>query len=169
MSGIDETSQIAFYNNRPAIRVGGGVLIFNQRNELLIIKPTYRNTWAWPGGGCNAGESPGAAAKRECEEEIGRCPPVAPAFVNYIPPQPDGTLDVLHFVFIADTVLDGFSDHLVLSRDEIEAVKFVPVANLIAYMKEYRVRAVETYLRNRIDGAFLYLEDGLLRLVNVRA
>lgn len=164
MPEINEASQVAFYNSRPAIRTGSGVLIFNQRGELLIVKPTYRNTWAWPGGGCDPGESPGTAAERECREEIGVCPPLTPAFVNYVPPQPNGALDVLHFVFLADTVLDSFSADLNLPEDEIEMAKFVPVENLGIWMKEYRVRAIDTYLQNRIDGAFLYLEDGLLVL-----
>lgn len=161
MRHIDESKSIAFYNSRPGIRVGGGILIFNTTGDLLLVKPNYRNTWGWPGGGREQEETPLSAAIRECEEEIGICPqPLRPAFVNYIPPRPDGSNDVLHFVFSAKPVEDGFLDKIKLQKEEIEAVKFVPIAELDKYMKPYRVTAINTYLAHRDTGSMLYMEDG---------
>jgi 8-oxo-dGTP pyrophosphatase MutT (NUDIX family) len=159
---IDEHQSIDFYNSRPTIRTGGGVLIFNHEGELLLVKPTYRNTWSWPGGGSDPGESPLTAAIRELLEELGINVSLRPAFVNYIPPRPDGTLDVIHFVFIAETVDDTFTQRLKLPKEEIEVAKFVPIAELGNYMKDYRVRAVKTYLDHKPLKGMLYLEDGQL-------
>jgi 8-oxo-dGTP pyrophosphatase MutT (NUDIX family) len=165
MATVDESQSIAFYNGRPGIRMGGGVLIFNKAGDVLLVKPTYRNTWAWPSGGWDEGESPLTVARRECEEEIGICPAhLRPAFVNYVPPRNDGSLDFVHFVFVADSVDDDFLASLKLPDDEIEAVKFVPIAEIAQYMKPYRVTALQTYLAHKIDGAMLYLEDGKIVL-----
>jgi 8-oxo-dGTP pyrophosphatase MutT (NUDIX family) len=163
MSEIDETKSIDYYNRQPGIRTGGGVLIFNRSGDLLLVKPNYRNTWAWPGGGWDPGESPMQVATRECTEEIGRCPtPLLPAFINYIPPRDDGSLDVVHFVFTAELVDDDFINTLRPQDDEIDDIRFVPIPKLKDYMKPYRVRAVQTYLQHRVANAMLYLEDGLL-------
>lgn len=160
MPHIDESKSIAFYNSRPGIRVGGGVLIFNRDGELLLVKPS-RNTWSWPGGGWEEGETPRMTAERECKEEIGICPlPLLPAFVNYIPPRSDDSKDVLHFVYTVDPVDENFINSLTLQKDEIEAAKFVPISELDSYMKPYRVVAVRTYLKRRNLGTLLYLEDG---------
>jgi 8-oxo-dGTP pyrophosphatase MutT (NUDIX family) len=163
MPQIDESRSIEFYNSRPGIRIDGSVLIFNHQGSLLVVKPNYRNTWAWPGGGSEQGESPMTVAIRECREEIGLCPtPLRPAFANYIPPRPDGSRDAIHFVFTADPVMDEFVNQITLQHEELDDAKFVPIARLGAYMKEYRVRAVQTYLKNKIDSAMVYLEDGLI-------
>jgi len=163
MSYIDEQQSVDYYNNRPGIRVGGGVLIFNEQHQLLILKPNYRNTWLWPGGGWEPGESPQDVALRECEEEIGiRLTHLEPAFVNYIPPRSDGSKDVIHFVYTTTPVNDGFFKTLVLQKSEIEDAMFVSIAEMDRYMKEYRVRALNTYLKHRVAGAMLYLQDGLL-------
>jgi len=46
--------------------------------RVVIIKqyraPLDRTTWEFPAGRVDAGESPEDAARRECEEEIGRAP-----------------------------------------------------------------------------------------------
>ena len=138
-------------------------MIFNHEGDLLLVKPTYRNTWSWPGGGSDAGESPLAAAIRECREELGvNMTSLRPAFVNYIPPRPDGTLDIIHFVFAAGAVDSAFIRQLKLPKEEIEAAKFVAIAELSKYMKDYRVQAVKTYLSNKPSKGMLYLEDGQL-------
>jgi 8-oxo-dGTP diphosphatase len=161
MGNIDERASVGYYNSRPGIHAGGGVLIFNDHGDLLLVKPSYRNTWAWPGGGWEPGESPLDVAIRECQEEIGVCPsPLYPAFVNYIPPRADGSDDILHFVFTTDPVDGSFMDQVTVRQSEIDSVHFAPAADLRNYMKEYRVRAVLTYLDHRTGNAMLYLEDG---------
>lgn len=142
--------------------MGGGVLIFNPEGHLLIVKPTYRNTWSWPGGGSEIGESPYSAALRETKEELGVIlENLKPAFVNYIPPRPDGTKDAIHFVFSAN-VEDGFLNKTVLPPKEIEDARFIDIASTGDYMKPYRVRAITTYIAHKNSHGLLYLEDGEL-------
>jgi ADP-ribose pyrophosphatase len=46
--------------------------------RIVLVKqyraPLDRDLWEFPAGGLEAGESPDDAARRECEEEIGRIP-----------------------------------------------------------------------------------------------
>lgn len=55
----------------PRKPVGAGVLFFNTKGELLIVKPDYRDDWLIPGGSVEANESPLQGAIRETKEEIG--------------------------------------------------------------------------------------------------
>jgi len=161
---IDENASIDYYNHQPAKRTGGGVLIFNTLGQLLLVKPNYRNTWAWPGGGSDEGEAPLQTAVRETQEEIGYTPRhLLPAFVDYISPKPDGSKDTIHFVYReADEVNLTFIDDLVLQTEEIDAVRWTAIDELSNFVKPYRAKQIETYLAHQVAGAMLYLEDGSL-------
>ncbi|TXI33674.1 MAG: NUDIX hydrolase [Niabella sp.] len=47
------------------------VLIFNDQNEIFIIKRTDFPVWSITGGGIEQNEDPKSAALRECKEEAG--------------------------------------------------------------------------------------------------
>lgn len=42
----------------PRKRMACGVLIFNEKNELLIVKNSYKDYWSIPGGVIEENESP---------------------------------------------------------------------------------------------------------------
>jgi 8-oxo-dGTP pyrophosphatase MutT (NUDIX family) len=46
-------------------------IITSDAGRILLVKPTYKDTWQFPGGGVEAGEPPEAAAVREAREETG--------------------------------------------------------------------------------------------------
>ena len=60
----------------PTKRMAAGALFFNHREEVLIVKPTYRDDWLIPGGVVELDESPYHACIREVREEIGISPPI---------------------------------------------------------------------------------------------
>lgn len=163
MRVVNDTDAAKYYNKQPKKRVGAGVLFFNQHDEVLIVKPIYLGKWLWVGGSADEGETPKAAALRECQEEIGITPPsLWLTFVNYLPPQPTGQSDILQFLFISDVVDDNFTARLKLQKDEIEDAHFVPINGLATYMHDYRARAIQTYFKNKQARTTLYLEDGRL-------
>ena len=52
--------------------VGVTGIIFNDRNEILLFKHTYRShAWSLPGGYLKSGEHPKEALEREIKEESG--------------------------------------------------------------------------------------------------
>ena len=56
------------------VDVGVGVVIFNENNEVLLIKRKETHgagEWAFPGGSLEFGETLEQAAERELEEELG--------------------------------------------------------------------------------------------------
>ena len=64
-------SEPAYLATLPKKRMAVGVLFVNTRDELLIVKPTYRPEWLIPGGTVEANESPYRAGVREVQEELG--------------------------------------------------------------------------------------------------
>jgi len=50
--------------------LGAEAAIFDDADRLLLVRRAGDGTWALPGGVCEVGESPGAAAVREVREEL---------------------------------------------------------------------------------------------------
>ena len=55
----------------PGYRLNVGLIIANENGELLLCKRKKMNSWQFPQGGIDFGESPIKAAKRELCEEVG--------------------------------------------------------------------------------------------------
>ena len=60
-----------YYKSLPKKRMGAMAVVFNQEGQLLIVKPSYKERWLFPGGAVEANESPKAACIREVREELG--------------------------------------------------------------------------------------------------
>jgi len=59
-----------FFQDQFLIGVTG--IIFNEKNEILLFKHTYRShSWSLPGGYLKSGEHPREALEREIKEESG--------------------------------------------------------------------------------------------------
>ncbi|KKP55866.1 MAG: NUDIX hydrolase [Parcubacteria group bacterium GW2011_GWC1_34_10] len=59
-----------FFQNQFLVGVTG--IIFNKKNEVLLLKHTYRqHAWSLPGGYMKTGEHPSEALEREIKEESG--------------------------------------------------------------------------------------------------
>ena len=57
--------------SRPLITAGAGVLIINDKNEILLGKRTDNGYWDYPAGSMEIGESFEECARREVFEETG--------------------------------------------------------------------------------------------------
>ena len=53
-----------YYKNLPKKRMAAGALIFNNQEEILFVKPGYKDHWSIPGGVIEKNESPKAACLR---------------------------------------------------------------------------------------------------------
>ena len=79
-------------------RVAAGALFVHPDGRVLLVHPTYKDTWDIPGGYVERGESPAAACRREVREELGldRVPHRLAA-VDWAPHEREG--DKLLFIF----------------------------------------------------------------------
>ncbi|MBO4928289.1 MAG: NUDIX hydrolase [Clostridiales bacterium] len=60
-----------FLGHDPLIATGAGVIIVNEKNEILLGKRTDNGFWDYPAGGMELGESYEECARREAQEETG--------------------------------------------------------------------------------------------------
>jgi len=57
--------------NEPGYRLNVGLIVINDTGKLLLCKRKNINSWQFPQGGIDFGESPLKAARRELYEEVG--------------------------------------------------------------------------------------------------
>ncbi len=60
-----------YLKSLPRKRAAAGVLFFNGKQDLLLVRPVYADHWKIVGGTVDAYESPLATCIRETQEELG--------------------------------------------------------------------------------------------------
>jgi 8-oxo-dGTP pyrophosphatase MutT (NUDIX family) len=133
-------------------------LIWDTRERLLILKPTYKKGWTIPGGQIDAdGESPWAACRRESFEEVGLALGRGRLVcVDFRPPRP-GRPGGLRFVFDCGSVDAATSTSIRLQEEEIEEHRFVELGAALDLLSAPLRRRV----RHCAGAAHcVYLEDG---------
>ena len=88
-----------YYASLPKHIAGAGAIFHNADGKVLLVKPSYRDTWEIPGGGLEHGEFPFQAAAREVGEETGlELRPGRLLAVDWVPPQDDGRPALANFL-----------------------------------------------------------------------
>lgn len=120
-----------YYNSLTRKTVGAGALFFNEKGELLIVKPTYREYWLLPGGIVEGDESPMDSCIREVKEEIS-LDIKNPEFVcvDYVPAY-DEKPEFLHFVFNCGVLNEAQIGGIKLQQQELSEYRFTPVAEAV--------------------------------------
>lgn len=133
-------------------RVAAGALFTDDEGRVLLVHPTYKDTWDIPGGYVERGESPAAACRRELNEELGldRKPERLIA-VDWAPSEGEG--DKLLFLFDCgkiDTKL------IKLDGQELDRWEWVDRRHLEQYVLERIARRIRSTLTQGCE----YLEYG---------
>src|SRR3954469_9746200 len=118
----------------PRIPASAGALIYDSRDRLLILKPTYKKGWTIPGGQIDPGESPWEACRRETLEECGLVVSGGRlACVDFRPQRPERPGGV-RFLFDCGTIGDRELAAIRLQEAEIEAHRLAPLEEALALL-----------------------------------
>ncbi len=157
----DDVERIrAWYRALPAKRVGAGVLSVDDRNHVLLVKPTYKERWEIPGGLVEASESPHEAAAREVAEELGIDRTLGRLLcVDWVPAR-DPKTDGLMFIFDGGLLGPIELANVALPSEELSEYRFVAPLALGQFLPEHMARRVAAALAARDVGTTDYLVDG---------
>lgn len=138
------------------------MLLFDDRDRVLLVDPTYKPGWEFPGGVVETGEAPARAGVREVAEEIGieldRTPRLL--VVDWEPPAPP-SYGGLRMIFDGGRVAEDDVRRLVLPAAELRAWRFVTEEEAGALLPPERFRRLRWALRARERATVLNLEDGV--------
>jgi ADP-ribose pyrophosphatase YjhB (NUDIX family) len=148
-----------YYQTLPKKRMGVGALILNERNELLIIKPSYKDHWSTPGGTVDENESPRNACIREVKEEVG-LEIKDPKFLCVDWSSPSGEKgESLQFIFFGGVLSEEQVKNIKLAPREISEHKFLPLDEALPLLSEKLRRRIPDCLDALKNNTALYLED----------
>ena len=144
----------------PRKRMAAGALCRDRAGKVLLVKPTYRDTWDTPGGVVEAEESPHAACRREVEEEVSLDRPVGRVLaVDWVPAEGERTEEL---IIIYDGGVLGAADIAAIAcpDDELEGFAFFHPAEVDAHVRPVVGRRVQACLSALAAGTVAVLEDG---------
>ncbi|MGW7573560.1 NUDIX domain-containing protein [Streptomyces sp. NPDC054765] len=142
-------------------RMAAGALFFNDQDQVLLVKPSYKPKWEIPGGYIEHGESPLAACRREVKEELGISPGIGPLLVvDWAPSDAEG--DKVLYVFNGGQLLADEVAAITLAPDELLAAEFHPVEELDDLLIPRLARRVKAAIAARAQAHPQYLEHGQL-------
>ncbi|GAB3209086.1 NUDIX domain-containing protein [Marinactinospora thermotolerans] len=151
-------SDLEFFESLPRTRGAATALLRDEEGRTLLVKPTYKPGWSLPGGVIEMGESPLAACRRECAEEIGFVPALSGLVcVDWLPRHsfPDGRPATI-FVF-AGAVSRDVLERVRLPAEELSAAVMATPAEVGRLLPEAMARRIGRCLQ---AATTLYLEDG---------
>ena len=144
-----------YYKNLPAKVMAVGVLFFNKSQELLIVKPTYKEHWSIPGGVVDRDESLRDACAREVKEEIDlEVKDLKLLCVDYMSARVSEYINKsenLQFVFAGGILTTNQIENIILEKKELAEYKFMK--------PELALPLLNKNLSNRLPACFDALKD----------
>ncbi|RJO62325.1 NUDIX hydrolase [candidate division WS5 bacterium] len=144
----------------PKKRVSAGALFLNKKDEILIVKPTYKDYWSLPGGTVDANESPKEACKREIQEELNLdIEPGKLLSVGYVWPESDN-LEIIKFLFFGGFLDEKKINKIKLQEDEIEKYQFFKLETVKTLVSQSGGKLIEEALQTyKSKEKSVYLES----------
>ena len=148
-----------YLNSLPCKRISSGAIIFSQKGELLMVKPSYKDYWSIPGGVVEKNESPYQACIREGLEEIGikvRIRKLLSVIYQYRNELDDESIQFHYLCFPLSKIQ---IKKIKLAKDEIEDYKYVKVKDVPKYNQRFAERAIKYAKIAKFDTINNYFED----------
>ncbi|GGZ30639.1 ATP/GTP-binding protein [Streptomyces inusitatus] len=142
--------------------LAAGVLLFDEEDRVLLVDPTYKPGWEFPGGVVEQGEAPARAGMREVAEELGirldRVPRLLVA--DWEPPRPPG-YGGLRLLYDGGRLGGDEAARVLLPGAELRDWRFVTEQEAQRLLPPLRYERLRWALRARERGTALYLEAGV--------
>ncbi|WUD76496.1 NUDIX domain-containing protein [Streptomyces sp. NBC_00510] len=142
--------------------LAAGVLLFDEDDRVLLVDPTYKPGWEFPGGVVEPGEPPARAGMREVAEELGLRLPVVPRLlvVDWEPPLPPG-YGGLRLLFDGGRLPAADAERLLLPGAELRGWRFATEDEAASMLPPVRHTRLCWALRARERATVLNLEAGV--------
>ncbi|MFD4985104.1 NUDIX domain-containing protein [Streptomyces sp. NPDC058374] len=143
--------------------VASGVLLFDEHDRVLLVDPTYKPGWEFPGGIVEPGEAPAAAGVREVAEETGlslQQGALRLLVMDWEPPVPPG-FGGLRLLFDGGRLHSREVAGMLLPGPELRGCRFVTLEEAEGLLPPVRFERLRWAVGARGDGGPLYLERGV--------
>ena len=154
-------SEEEFYSNLPKKRIAAGALFRDEQGRILIMKPTYKESWIMPGGMVEEGESPREGCIREVKEEIGLVRNELHLLcVEYDAHSDTGTKNESIKFFFDGGVLSAHDiERIVLQKEEVKSYDFVEPTRAFELLNPHLAARLKNGLEALRTGKVIYFED----------
>jgi 8-oxo-dGTP diphosphatase len=141
-------------------RMAAAAFFRDEQGRVLLVNPSYKETWDLPGGAVEAEESPHAACRREVAEELGLDRPPGPVLaVDWVPSHPERP-EGLIVVYDGGVLSDGEINEIVLADGELTEFAFVAEDRVGTLLTPLLARRVASCLEALATGTVAALENG---------
>ncbi|MCX5207086.1 NUDIX domain-containing protein [Streptomyces sp. NBC_00237] len=142
--------------------LAAGVLLFDAEDRVLLVDPTYKPGWEFPGGVVESGEPPARAGLREVAEETGIRLDREPRLlvVDWEPPRPPA-FGGLRMLFDGGRLEGDAARQVRLPGPELRQWRFVTEEEAAGLLPPERYERLRWALRARTGGTVYNLEGGV--------
>ena len=147
-------------------RVAAAALIRDEAGRILLVEPTYKQTWLLPGGVVEAEEDPLAACVREVREELGVDLLPGPLLIVDWVPRHGVWGDSLQFIFDGGRMSAQQAASMKLQDSEIRSTEFVTLEQAQALTPPSLGRRIRSALTAADQGLPTYLRYGRSHVVS---
>lgn len=149
-----------YLDSLPKKRMAVGTIILNEKDEILIVKPSYKDHWSVAGGVIDKNESPRAALLREAKEEIGiDLKETKFLGVDYTSDSDEKT-ESLQFIFFGGKLSESEIEKIKIDGKEIVEYKFMNIDEALLLLNENLRKRLAKCLVALENDAVFYLENG---------
>jgi 8-oxo-dGTP diphosphatase len=142
--------------------MAASILFTDVGGRVLLVEPTYRDTWLLPGGTVEADESPRTGALREVEEELGlEVVPGQLLVVDWLPTDGEWT-ESISFTFAGGVLDPALEAKIRLPADELRSWAWCTEAEAEERVSAVLARRLRVAARALQLGSTVYSENGEL-------